>query len=76
MIFTLTMNPALDYVVNLKDFKDGQVNRVENENLFCGGKGIIVSFILKELGYESCCLGFIADFTGLKLKKQSKRIMA
>lgn len=69
MIYTLTMNPALDYVVDLPNYEIGKVNRVENEYIFYGGKGINVSVVLKELGFESCCLGFVAGFTGQELER-------
>lgn len=72
MIYTMTMNPALDYVVDLTLFKLGRVNRTEDEHIFYGGKGINVSVILKELGFESTCLGFIAGFTGDKLQRGVK----
>ncbi|MEG0276475.1 MAG: 1-phosphofructokinase [Coprobacillus sp.] len=69
MIYTLTMNPALDYVVDLPDYQVGKVNRASEEHMFYGGKGINVSVVLKELGYESCCLGFVAGFTGEELER-------
>lgn len=69
MIYTMTMNPALDYVVDLEDFKVGEVNRAEDEHIFYGGKGINVSVVLKELGFESQCLGFVAGFTGRELER-------
>lgn len=72
MIYTLTMNPALDYVVDLPKYQIGEVNRVVEEHIFYGGKGINVSVVLKELGYESCCLGFIAGFTGEELQRGVK----
>ena len=72
MIYTMTMNPALDYVVDLPSFKLGQVNRTEDEHIFYGGKGINVSVVLKELGFESTCLGFIAGFTGDELQRGVK----
>lgn len=69
MIYTVTLNPALDYVVDLAEFTVGQVNRAESEHIFYGGKGINVSVVLKELGFESCCLGFVAGFTGQELQR-------
>lgn len=69
MIYTVTMSPALDYVVDLPDFKVSEVNRVKNEYIFYGGKGINVSVVLRELGFESQCLGFIAGFTGKELER-------
>ena len=62
MIYTITFNPALDYVITVDHFQKGIVNRVCEEHIFCGGKGINVSAILKELGYESQALGFVAGF--------------
>ncbi len=64
MIYTLTLNPALDYVIETPPFKLGEVNRTTAEAIYYGGKGINVSMILKELGYTSTALGFIANFTG------------
>ena len=69
MIYTITMNPALDYVVDLPHFEIGEVNRATEEHIVYGGKGINVAFILKQLGFESCCLGFIGGFTGDELEK-------
>lgn len=67
MIYTVTFNPALDYVVSVDNFKTGLVNRAKEEHIFYGGKGINVAFILKELGYEAKALGFVAGFTGAEL---------
>lgn len=67
MIYTLTMNPALDYVVDLSNFITGKVNRAEEEHVFYGGKGINVSGVLKELGFQSVCLGFVSGFTGSEI---------
>ena len=64
MIYTITFNPAIDYIVYINDFKLGSVNRAEAEELYFGGKGINVSIILKELGVDSKALGFVAGFTG------------
>ncbi|WP_455684387.1 1-phosphofructokinase [Thomasclavelia sp.] len=69
MIYTITMNPALDYVVDLPEFKTGEVNRAQEEHIFYGGKGINVSVVLRELGFESTCLGFTAGFTGQELER-------
>ena len=55
-IYTVTFNPALDYVVNVNHFTLGQVNRTVGEHIFYGGKGINVSALLANLGYESCLL--------------------
>lgn len=72
MIYTITFNPALDYVITVDHFEKGIVNRVSEEHIFCGGKGINVSAILKELGYDSKALGFVAGFTGDEIVRLSK----
>ena len=64
MIYTLTLNPAIDYVMTLPDFREGAVNRSSSEEIFFGGKGINVSIILNRLGIPSTALGFTAGFTG------------
>ncbi|MGL4850312.1 MAG: 1-phosphofructokinase [Clostridium sp.] len=64
MIYTLTLNPSIDYIVNVKDLKIGEVNRSFNEIKFPGGKGINVSRILSELNIENTALGYIGGFTG------------
>ena len=70
MIYTVTFNPAIDYVVRMTDdLKPGMTNRSASEECYFGGKGINVSTILKNLGLESTALGFIAGFTGDAIKK-------
>ena len=69
MIYTVTFNPALDYVVFLEGLKPGDINRSVRESIFYGGKGINVSTILNTLGLETTALGFIAGFTGKALKE-------
>ena len=64
MIYTVTLNPSLDYIVSVKDFKPGFTNRTDSELILPGGKGINVSIVLKNLGIESTALGFTAGFTG------------
>ena len=64
MIYTLTLNPSIDYVVHLNSFVSGITNRTTSEDYFIGGKGINVSCILAELGLKSTALGFTAGFTG------------
>lgn len=68
MIYTITFNPALDYVIQVDHFKAGQINRNKTENVYYGGKGINVSCILNELSVPSTALGFICGFTGKALK--------
>lgn len=64
MIYTITLNPSVDYIVESVPFQLGQLNRVKSEAKFPGGKGINVSRVLKRLGVESCALGFVGGFTG------------
>ena len=64
MVYTVTFNPAIDYVVRMDDLKLGEVNRASYEAMFFGGKGINVSIVLNELGIKSRTLGFTAGFTG------------
>lgn len=64
MIDTVTFNPSLDYLVTMKEFRPGQVNRSDDERICPGGKGINVSQVLRNLGCDSTALGFIAGFTG------------
>lgn len=69
MIYTVTFNPAIDYVIHTGKMKIGSVNRSESEEIYFGGKGINVSFVLNELGIKSKALGFIAGFTGEAIEK-------
>ncbi len=69
MIYTLTLNPAVDYFIRVNDFVSGQVNRTDYEKICFGGKGINVSRVLKNLGCESVALGFVGGFTGKALEK-------
>ncbi|HGM1125134.1 TPA: 1-phosphofructokinase [Clostridioides difficile] len=64
MIYTVTLNPSIDYIVKLDELKTGSTNRVNEEYVYPGGKGINVSRILKELGNDNTSLGFISGFTG------------
>ena len=67
MIYTLTLNPALDYAVYVPAFAQGKTNRSAHEQLDFGGKGINVSYVLQQLGVETTALGFVAGFTGRAL---------
>lgn len=69
MVYTVTFNPAIDYVVHTDDMVVGAVNRGKDENIFFGGKGINVSMVLSELGIKSKALGFVAGFTGEAIEK-------
>lgn len=64
MIYTVTFNPSIDYVIKVENFTAGTVNRVVDENKYAGGKGINVSRVLNNLGIKSRALGFIGGFTG------------
>lgn len=64
MIYTVTLNPSIDYVIKLDHLNNGSVNRVSKENIYPGGKGINVSRILKILGYDNIATGFVSGFTG------------
>ena len=64
MIYTVTFNPSLDYIVTVDNFTTGRVNRTTTEFMYPGGKGIKVSIVLKNLGYDNIALGFEAGFTG------------
>jgi len=70
MIYTVTFNPSLDYIVRLERFTAGEINRVNYEQVLAGGKGINVSIVLGNLGHESTALGFVAGFTGEEIKRQ------
>lgn len=64
MIYTLTLNPSIDYIVGIDEFETGKVNRTAYEKILPGGKGINVSIVLKNLGTDSCALGFVGGFSG------------
>ena len=70
MIYTVTFNPALDYIVRVEDLTLGRVNRTNYEHVLPGGKGINVSIVLKNLGHDSCALGFMAGFTGREIERR------
>ena len=69
MVYTLTLNPSIDYVVRLDQFINGNTNRTSSEEYYIGGKGINVSCILRELGMSSTALGFTAGFVGDAIEK-------
>ncbi|MCI9349305.1 MAG: 1-phosphofructokinase [Oscillibacter sp.] len=68
MVYTVTFNPALDYVLHMDHFQTGGLNRTQSEEIHCGGKGVNVSTVLKNLGVENVALGFLAGFTGQALE--------
>ena len=69
MIYTITFNPSLDYIVNCEDFRLGETNRTSKELIFPGGKGINVSIVLSNLGLDTTALGFLAGFTGEEIRR-------
>lgn len=74
MIYTVTFNPSLDYIVSVEDFKWGMTNRTSSEMILPGGKGINVSIVLKNLGIESTVLGFTGGFTGKEIERRIKEL--
>lgn len=73
MIYTVTLNPALDYVMKVGNIRFDDINRSESEEIYYGGKGINVSVILTRLGVENKALGFVGGFTGEKLYEMLKK---
>ena len=67
MIYTVTFNPSLDYIVTVNDFRLGETNRTASEQMLPGGKGINVSTVLENLGFDNTALGFVAGFTGREI---------
>lgn len=72
MIYTVSFNPAWDYMMSVDDFEIGKTNRSSFESIMFGGKGINVSAVLKELDITSTALGFVAGFTGEALESEIK----
>lgn len=74
MIYTVTFNPSLDYIVSVDGFKLGLTNRTDSELILPGGKGINVSTILNNLGISSTTLGFVAGFTGEEIVREVEKL--
>ena len=74
MIYTVTFNPSLDYIVSVDGFKLGLTNRTDSELILPGGKGINVSTILNNLGISSTALGFVAGFTGEEIVREVEKL--
>lgn len=72
MVYTVTFNPAIDYVVHTDELTVGMTNRSRSEQMYVGGKGINVSMVLAELGIRSKALGFVAGFTGRAIEDGAK----
>lgn len=73
MIYTVTLNPSLDYIMHLNEFNIGGINRSQKEEVYPGGKGINVSIVLNNLNVPNKALGFIAGFTGTEIDRIMKR---
>lgn len=73
-IYTVTFNPAIDYVVRMETFTAGSVNRTTEELVQCGGKGVNVSTVLRNLGVPNTALGFVAGFTGRAVEEGLARM--
>ena len=74
MIYTVTFNPSLDYIVSVSNFKLGRTNRTESELLLPGGKGINVSTVLQNLGIANTALGFTAGFVGEEVRREVEQL--
>ncbi len=74
MIYTVTFNPSLDYIVSTDGFELNKTNRTTAEQMLVGGKGINVSVVLHNLGIESMALGFTAGFTGAQIEQESRTL--
>lgn len=74
MVYTVTFNPSIDYIVTVNDFQTGKTNRTADEYMLPGGKGINVSTVLTNLGIPTTALGFIAGFTGDEIERKTKEL--
>lgn len=74
MIYTVTFNPSLDYIISMEHFEMGKTNRTVEEQMLPGGKGINVSTVLWNLGIPNTALGFVAGFTGEEIRKKIHEI--
>lgn len=73
MIYTITLNPSLDYIVHISQLQQGETNRSSNEEIYPGGKGFNVALMLHKLGIESTAIGFVAGFTGHEIERLLKK---
>ncbi len=74
MIYTVTFNPSIDYICRAEHFASGKINRTNYEKFLPGGKGINVSIVLKNLGFDSQALGFVAGFTGKEIENMLNKM--
>ena len=74
MIYSVTLNPSIDFIVRVKDFQLGETNRAYDDNFFAGGKGIMVSKLLKNVKTDCVNLGFLGGFTGTFIEQNLKKL--
>ncbi|WP_405348905.1 1-phosphofructokinase [Fusobacterium animalis] len=74
MIYSVTLNPSIDFIVRVKDFQLGETNRAYEDNFFAGGKGIMVSKLLKNVKTDCVNLGFLGGFTGIFIEQNLKKL--
>lgn len=74
MIYTVTFNPSLDYIVSVENFRLGLTNRTDSELILPGGKGLNVSKVLGNLGVDNTALGFVAGFTGEEIVRRTEEM--
>lgn len=74
MIYSVTLNPSIDFIVRVKDFQLGETNRAYEDNFFAGGKGIMVSKLLKNVKTDCVNLGFLGGFTGTFIEQNLKKL--
>lgn len=74
MIYTVTLNPSLDYFVTVEAFELGKTNRTQSEQMMPGGKGLNVSMVLKNMGLENTALGFTAGFVGKEIVRRIEEL--
>ncbi|WP_029758141.1 1-phosphofructokinase [Fusobacterium nucleatum] len=74
MIYSVTLNPSIDFIVRVKDFQLGETNRAYEDNFFAGGKGIMVSKLLKNVKTDCVNLGFLGGFTGVFIEQNLKKL--
>ena len=74
MIYSVTLNPSIDFIIRVKDFQLGETNRAYEDNFFAGGKGIMVSKLLKNIKTDCVNLGFLGGFTGIFIEQNLKKL--
>ena len=74
MIYSVTLNPSIDFIIKVKDFQLGETNRAYKDNFFAGGKGIMVSKLLKNVKTDCINLGFLGGFTGTFIEQNLKKL--